>query len=69
MHAAQQGHKIAFCDSDIVILALRFFATLGFSELWVGFGSRKNYRDIPIHQISSDLGMSAPLALPLFHMM
>lgn len=54
-------------DSDVVILAVRFFETLGLSELWVGFGTGKNYRDIPIHTICSNLGTSNCLALPLFH--
>jgi len=40
--AANQGHQIALVhtvDSDVVILALRWFASLGLSELWVCLGS------------------------------
>lgn len=69
-HAVAQGHKTAYIrtvDSDVVVLAVRFFSTLGLSELWVGFGSGKKFRDIPIHDICSDLGPSRCLALPLFH--
>ena len=40
---------------------------LGLAEFWVGFGRGKNLRDIPIHDICSDLGPSRSVALPLFH--
>lgn len=69
-HAAAQGHKIAIVrtvDSDVVVLAIHFFSSLGFLELWVCFGSGKNVRDIPIHDICAHLGPSRSLALPLFH--
>ena len=69
-HASGQGHQAAYVrtvDSDIVVLAIRFFPTLGLVELWVGFGSGKNLRDIPIHDICSDIGPSRSVALPLFH--
>ena len=69
-HASEQGHTTAFVrtvDSDVVILAIRFFETLGLTELWVGFGTGRKYRDIPVHTIYSDLGPSKSLALPLFH--
>jgi len=47
--AAYQGHQIALVHtvgSDVVILALRWFASLGLSELWVCLGSAKKIRDI-----------------------
>ena len=60
-------HYVRTVDSDIVVLAIRFFSTLCLLELWVGFASGKNLRDIPIHDICSDLGPSRSMALPLFH--
>ena len=69
-HAVAQGHQTAYVrtvDSDVVVLAIRFFFTLGLTELWVGFGSGKKLRDIPIHEICYHLGPSRCLALPLFH--
>ena len=54
-------------DSDIVVLALRLFDTLGLSELWVGFGTGKKYRDIPVHSLHAGLGPSKSIALTLFH--
>ena len=59
-HAVAQGHKkasIRTVDSDVVVLAIRFFSTLGLSELWVCFGSGRKIRDIPIHDICSHLGL------------
>ncbi len=53
-------------DSDIVVLVLRFFDTLGLSELRLGFGTGKNYRDIPVHSLHSGLGPSKFIALTLF---
>ena len=69
-HAAAHGHHKAYVrtvDSDVVVIAIHFFSTLGLSELWVGFGSGKTLRDIPIHDICSQLEPSRSLALPLFH--
>ena len=69
-HAAKQGHTRAYVrtvDSDVVVLTIRFFEYLSLSELWVGFGTVKNYRDIPVHTIYTDIGLLKSLALPLFH--
>ena len=69
-HAAAQGHKIAIVrtvDSDVVVLAIHFFSSHGFLELWVCFGSGKKVRDITIHDICAHLGPSRSLTLPLFH--
>ena len=40
---------------------------VGLSELWIGFGSRKTYKDIPIYHTSQMLGPQQCQALPLFH--
>ena len=70
LQAAEHGHEVAFIrtvDSDIVVLAVRFFGHLRLRELWIGFGSGKTYRDIPVHTICANIGPSKSLALPLFH--
>ena len=39
-HAVHQGHTVAYVrtvDSDVVVLAVRFFRTLGLEQCWVGF--------------------------------
>ena len=69
-HAADQGHTKAYLrtvDSDVVVLATHFSHVLGLSELWIGFGSGKKYKDIPIHHISEMLGLQRCQALPFFH--
>ena len=69
-NATVHGHSkacVRTVDSDIVVLALRFFHTLGLSELWVGFGTGKKYRDIPVHSLHAGLGPLKSIALTLFH--
>ena len=69
-HAAMQGHTKAYVrtvDSDVVVLTINIFHELGLSKLWVGFGTGKSYKDIPIHHISQLLGHQRCKVLPLFH--
>ena len=69
-HAAMQGHTKAYVrtvDSDVVVLTISIFHELGLSELWVGFGTGKSYKDIPIHHIAQLLGPQRCKVLPLFH--
>ena len=69
-HAAMQGHTKAYArtvDSDVVVLTINIFHELGLSELWVGFGTRTPYKDIPIHHVSQLLGPQRCNVLPLFH--
>ena len=54
-------------DSDVVILAIYWFASLGLSELWACLNTGKKTRDIPIHTLSAQLGPSRCMALSLFH--
>ena len=64
-HAAAHGHTKAYVrtvDSDVVVLAVMCFESRGLSELWVGFGTEKNIRDIPIHTIRSNIGPLKSLA-------
>ena len=68
-HAAQEGHEKAYIrtvDTDVVILALYHFHRLGLSELWVGFGTGKTYKDIPIHDIYQHLGAQRCQAMLFF---
>ena len=69
-HAAEQSHTKAYLrtvDSDVVVLAINFFHELGLLELWIGFGSGKSNKDIPIQHIAQMLGPQHCIALPLFH--
>ena len=70
--AAIDGHKKAYLrtvDSDVVVLCIHHFPTLknaGMTELWIGFGKGKSYKDFTIHTSSFLLGDDACKALPLF---
>ena len=58
-HAAQIGYRKAYLrtvDTDVVVLAMDHFNQLGSTELWVGLGTWKHFREIPIHVISEQLG-------------
>ena len=69
-HASSQGHERAYVrtvDSDVVVLAIAFFDQLHISKLCIGFGTAKNYRDIPVHDIHSRLGPTMSPSLPLLH--
>ena len=70
--AAIDGHKKAYLrtvDSDVVVLCIHHFPTLknaGMTELWIGFGKGKSYKDFTIHTSSFLLGDDACKALPVF---
>ena len=70
-HAAQHGHhqiQVRTVDSDVVVLAVMVVQKLpAGDELWVAFGTGKNYRYIAAHEIASSLGPEKACALPMFH--
>ena len=43
------------------------FLQIGLEELWVTFGTGKNYRHIAVHQIVSSIGAEKSQALAFFH--
>ena len=70
--AAEKGHqiiKIRTVDTYVVFLAvLVFYQIPELTELWVGFGRQKNYKNIPMHStICTLLGEKRCEALPVFH--
>ena len=57
-------------DTDVVVLAIASFNKLyaiGLRELWLLFGTGKNYRNIPVHRIATEMGSEMCKALPGFH--
>ena len=69
-HAAQQGHSKAFnrtFNSDVVIIAVGHFGSLGVMELWIGLGTGKAFQHIPVYEIAQTLGLEKSLSCPLFH--
>ena len=69
-HAAANGHERAYLRTvytDVVILAVFHLKTLGLTELWIGFGSGKTFKEIPIHTIHRQLGEERCKAILMFH--
>jgi len=69
---AQQGHMkvmIRTVDADVVVIAVAEFLQLGLEELWVAFGTGKNYRHIEVHQRVNRIGAekSQALAFPCIY--
>ena len=54
-------------DTDVVVLAVAVLPQLGRAELWIAFGTGKNFRYIPAHEICASLGPQKSVALPVFH--
>ena len=70
LHVSEQGHTKAYLktgDTDVVVLAISFFQELSLTELWIGFGSGRTFKDIPVHNISHQLGRWRCIALPFFN--
>ena len=51
-------------DTDVVVLSVATAAKLDIQELWVAFGTGKNFRYMPIHEIVASIGPSKSQALP-----
>ena len=72
-HAALSGHTkilIRTVDTDVVVLAVSVAATLGAEyEIWLAFGTGKNFRHLAAHKIAIGLGQKKALALPMFHVL
>ena len=72
-HAAEHDHRwiqVRTVDTDVVVLAVMVAQALPcVDELWIAFGTGKNYRYIPAHEIAASLGPQKARALPVFHAM
>ena len=69
-HASEEGHRKAYIrtvDTDVVVLGIYYFNQMNLTELWIGFGSGKAFKEIPIHYICEQLGFQRCQALPFFH--
>ena len=70
-HAAQHGHhqiQVRTVDSDVVVLAVMVAQTLpAEDELWIAFGTGKNFRYLAAHEIAISLGNSHLPHLPGSH--
>ncbi len=73
-HALQQGLRrveVRSVDTDVVIILVGVFyellKTQSSADLWVAFGTGKNYRFLHINAICDSLGEPKSRALPVFH--
>eukprot|EP00058_Branchiostoma_floridae_P011619 XP_002597107.1 hypothetical protein BRAFLDRAFT_76362 [Branchiostoma floridae] len=68
--AANEGFRrilVRSVDTDVVVLAVATVQQLASIELWIAFGTGKDFRYIAAHEISQTLGPQKSLALPVFH--
>ena len=68
LHVQHGCKEVTICctDTDFVVLSVATFQQLGLEILWIGFCMNKDFRWIPIHANSKDLGIRA-VGLPFFH--
>ena len=67
---AQRGHSnvmVRTVDTDVVIIAIAHFLDSGLQELWIAFGTGKNFRYVPIQEIVATLGPEMYVAISYFH--
>lgn len=68
--AVKEGYtniSIRTVDTDVLVLAVTAAYWLELPELWVSFGSGKNFRHIPVHEIARSLSPERCIGLPMFH--
>ena len=61
----QGFHKILV--RTVVVLTVAAVQQIGRIDLWIAFGTGKDFRYIPAHEICSSLGPRTSLTLPVFH--
>ena len=67
-HRGYKKIQIRSVDTDVVVLAVSTVSELGGGlELWVAFGTGKDFRLIAAHEIAESLGPMRCYALPMFH--
>ena len=68
--ALMQGFRkipVRTVDTDVIVLAVATVQQIGQIDLWIAFGSGKDFRYIPAHEICASLGPRKSSTLPVFH--
>ncbi|KAK4312975.1 hypothetical protein Pmani_015640 [Petrolisthes manimaculis] len=68
--SVMQGYikvSISTVDTDVVVLAVAVAGYLVIDELWVAFGTGKNFRHLAAHEMAVALGTNKCRGLPFFH--
>ena len=68
VHRGYSKIKIRTVDTDVLVIAIATMNELPEdTEVWIAFGTGKDYRYIPVHSIFKTLGPLKSLSLPVFH--
>ena len=59
--------SIRTVDTDVDVFAVSFFSRMNLEEMWIAFGTGKNFRFIAIHEIVSSLSPTTFSGLLAFH--
>ena len=54
-------------DTDIVVLAVASVQYIDVTELWIAFGTGRNFQFLAAHEMARALGPDHCIALPMFH--
>jgi len=70
-YAMNFGYKDAIIrtvDTDVVVPAVAYFQDLeNIGNSWIAFGTGKNFRYIPVHELARSIGPDMANGLPFFH--
>ena len=53
-------------DTDVVVLAISFFSKSLADERWIAYGAGRYVRFIPVHKITTSIGLEKAVVLPPF---
>ena len=69
LHAAKQHDRIMIrtVDTDVFVLAVSQMERIPEREVWLAFGTGRQFKYYPIHKIALSLGPQKSRALPVFH--
>lgn len=59
--------SIRTVDTDLVVLAVASVQRIDVMELWIAFGTGRNFRFLAAHEMARALGPDRCIALPMFH--
>lgn len=68
--AVQKGFRKVYVrtvDTDVVVLAIAMFNQISPEELWIAFGTKSNFRYIPIHEVVAAMDPRVCATLHVFH--
>ena len=68
MNSGYKDAIIRTVVTDVVVLAVAYFQDLeNIGNLWIAFGTGKDFRYIPVHELARSIGPDTANGLPFFH--